>query len=275
MKEYNFCNNCGKHGHLFHQCKNPITSIGIIVFNNDNIEKNHMENSKNNNDINYLMIRRKDSLGYVDFMRGKYPLFNKRYLLNIIDEMTNTEKFNLLNKEFDDLWNDLWGDFIGSQYMVEEKTSREKFNSLKIGITLSGDKYNLESLILQCINQWTEPEWGFAKGRRNFQEKDLMCALREFEEETGCNKNSLKLIQNIVPIEEIFIGSNYKSYKHKYYIAYMPKDQEVFSEFQKSEISKVEWLSYNNCLQIIRPYNLERIDIIKNVNNILKNYTLH
>ena len=35
MKEYNFCNNCGKHGHLFHQCKNPITSIGIIVFNND------------------------------------------------------------------------------------------------------------------------------------------------------------------------------------------------------------------------------------------------
>ena len=30
MKEYNFCNNCGKHGHLFHQCKVPITSIGII-----------------------------------------------------------------------------------------------------------------------------------------------------------------------------------------------------------------------------------------------------
>ena len=36
MKEYNFCNNCGKHGHLFHQCKNPITSIGLIVFNNSN-----------------------------------------------------------------------------------------------------------------------------------------------------------------------------------------------------------------------------------------------
>ena len=25
MKSYNFCNNCGKNGHLFHQCKNPIT----------------------------------------------------------------------------------------------------------------------------------------------------------------------------------------------------------------------------------------------------------
>ena len=269
MKEFNFCNNCGKHGHLFHQCKNPITSIGIIVFNNDE------HDNTNSEDIKYLMIRRKDSLGYVDFMRGKYPLFNKRYLLNIIDEMTNTEKYNLLHKEFDELWKDLWGDFIGSQYMVEEKTSREKFNSLKIGISLSSDDYNLESLIGQCINHWTEPEWGFAKGRRNFQEKDLMCALREFEEETGCNKNSLKLIQNIVPIEEIFTGSNYKSYKHKYYIADMNKDQESFVDFQKSEISKVEWLSYNDCLQIIRPYNLERIDIIKNVNSILKSYTIY
>ena len=163
MKEFNFCNNCGKHGHLFHQCKNPITSIGIIVFNNDE------HDNTNSEDIKYLMIRRKDSLGYVDFMRGKYPLFNKRYLLNIIDEMTNTEKYNLLHKEFDELWKDLWGDFIGSQYMVEEKTSREKFNSLKIGISLSSDDYNLETLIGQCINHWTEPEWGFAQGRRNFQ----------------------------------------------------------------------------------------------------------
>ena len=37
MNINNFCNNCGKHGHLFHQCKNPITSIGIIVFNNDQL----------------------------------------------------------------------------------------------------------------------------------------------------------------------------------------------------------------------------------------------
>ena len=27
-----FCNNCGKAGHSFHQCKLPITSNGVIVF---------------------------------------------------------------------------------------------------------------------------------------------------------------------------------------------------------------------------------------------------
>jgi 8-oxo-dGTP pyrophosphatase MutT (NUDIX family) len=263
MKEYNFCNNCGKHGHLFHQCKNPITSIGIIVFNNNAPE------------MEYLMIRRKDSLGYVDFLRGKYPLFNKRYLLNIINEMTNSEKEKLLNKEFDELWTELWGDYIGIQYRGEEKTSREKFNSLKMGITLSNDEYNLQNLIDLCEEEWDEPEWGFAKGRRNYQERDLNCALREFEEETGCCKNSIKLIQNLLPIEELFTGSNYKSYKHKYYIAYMDKQDGPFINYQKSEVSKVEWLTFTESQKIIRPYNLERIDTLKKVNHILSYYNFY
>jgi len=60
----NYCNNCGKYGHLYHQCKTPITSFGIIVF-------------RIKNDIpQYLMIRRKDTLGYIDFMRGKYSAYN-------------------------------------------------------------------------------------------------------------------------------------------------------------------------------------------------------
>ena len=29
---YTFCNNCGKNGHLYHQCKLPITSVGVIAF---------------------------------------------------------------------------------------------------------------------------------------------------------------------------------------------------------------------------------------------------
>ena len=79
-----FCNNCGNNGHLFYQCKKPITSIGILLFTIEN------------NIIKYLCIRRKDSLGYVDFMRGKYPLFNKEYLMNIINEMTIDEKKRIL-----------------------------------------------------------------------------------------------------------------------------------------------------------------------------------
>ena len=269
MKDIIFCNNCGKHGHLFHQCKNPITSLGIIVYNDDKYKNNNSE------EIEYLMIRRKDSLGYVEFIRGKYPLFNKRYLLNIISEMTNEEKNNLLNKEFDELWSELWGDYIGIQYKLEEKISREKFISLKIGITLLYDKYDLKLLIETSNTSWHDPEWGFAKGRRNFQEKDLNCALREFEEETGYNKNSLKLIQNILPIEELFTGSNYKSYKHKYFIAQLDKTINPITNYQKSEVSKIDWLNFNDCLKIIRPYNLERIDILKKADHIIRSYEFY
>ena len=69
----NYCNNCGKTGHVFHQCKVPITSIGVIAFRiNDN------------NDIEYLLIRRKDTLGFIDFLRGKYSLINKEYILSML-----------------------------------------------------------------------------------------------------------------------------------------------------------------------------------------------
>ena len=129
MKDYNFCNNCGKLGHLFHQCKNPITSIGVIVYNNE--LKESIDKTK------FLMIRRKDSLGYVDFMRGKYPLFNKRHIINILNEMTVKERDKILNSDFQELWDELWGDYVGIQYRGEERISKEKFNTIKSGITLA------------------------------------------------------------------------------------------------------------------------------------------
>lgn len=122
-KAYNFCNNCGKIGHAFHQCKHPITSIAIIAIR------------QQTNNIEFLMIRRKDTLGFVDFMRGKYPLYNKLYLLNIINEMRLDEKKRLLEQDFETLWQNLWGENIGIQYRGEEKISREKLDSLKLGIT--------------------------------------------------------------------------------------------------------------------------------------------
>jgi 8-oxo-dGTP pyrophosphatase MutT (NUDIX family) len=262
MTDYTFCNNCGKHGHLFHQCKNPITSSGIIVYNNKA------------NELNFLMICRKDSLGYVDFIRGKYHLYNKRYIINIINEMTISEKKNILEKDFDELWHALWGDYIGIQYKSEYKISKDKFNMLKLGIKLKFCEYNLVSLINESSTNWIDPEWGFPKGRRNLQEKDLSCAIREFEEETGCSKDALKIIYNLLPVEELFTGSNYKSYKHKYYIAYMD-DTINLNNYQKSEVSKIEWKTYKECMQHIRPYNQEKIDILKRVATIINNYLIY
>jgi 8-oxo-dGTP pyrophosphatase MutT (NUDIX family) len=220
------------------------------------------------------MIRRKHSLGFVEFMRGKYPLYNYHYLLNIFNEMSVYEKEKIKNSSFDELWNYLWGDNVGIQYRGEEKTSREKYESLIIGIETK-ESYNLELLINNSNTVWIEPEWGFPKGRRNFQEKDLNCALREFEEETGYLKSNVKLVQNIIPYEEIFTGSNMKSYKHKYFLGYIDPSIEMTNTFQETEVSEVKWLNYTECIDKIRPYNLEKINILNKVNKVLQEYSLY
>ena len=262
-KQSQFCNNCGKMGHSYNQCCKPITSLGMVAFNKL-LDKDCLK---------YLLICRKDSLGYVEFMRGKYPLYNQEYIQNIINEMTIQEKANLLTKDFNSLWKELWGDYYGVQYKTEEKSASEKFYQVKEGIHLFDENFfNLEQLIQNSNTSWTEPEWGFPKGRRNYNENDLTSALREFGEETGISKHKIHVVKNFIPFEEIFTGSNFKSYKHKYFIAHTNCNE--LTNYQKSEVSNAKWASIDECLQIFRPYNLEKKDIIKKIDIMLNNYSI-
>lgn len=264
-RAYNYCNNCGESGHQFHHCKKPITSIGVIAFRiNDEGERE------------YLMIRRKDTLGFVDFIRGKYPINNRVYLSNILSEMTCDERERLRNQEFDQLWAELWGGNIGIQYRGEEKTSRDKMECLRAGVPAAGGSYSLDSLLDEVETSWGEPEWGFPKGRRNYQEKDLSCALRECEEETGIKRSEFRVIQNLLPLEETFTGSNFKSYKHRYFVAQycpgVPPDPP--SPFQATEVSAVRWMGLHEALGAIRPYNAEKQAVLVRANRVLDNYRL-
>jgi len=271
MIKNNVCNNCGKQGHMFHQCKLPIISYGIIVFR------------LSDQGIQYLMIRRKDSFGYIGLLRGNYIQHNIEQLQGIFNEMSIQERDKIKNNNFETLWKQMWGDTpIGSRYKSEESSSQRKFETLKNGIQIGSsiDNYetiSLETLINNSETSWEETEWEFPKGRRSYQEKDLDCALREFEEETGLNKQNLMVIENLIPLEEIFIGSNHKSYKHKYFVAYMDKQSSATSlyNFQKTEVSKIEWKSLEDCLDSIRPYNLEKKQLIINVNKVLQEYSLY
>lgn len=262
-KNNNLCNNCGKHGHLFHQCKLPITSYGIIL------------SRSSDKGLQFLMIRRKDSFGYIDFIRGKYSPYNIDQVQNCVNEMSLQEKERLLYEPFDKLWKMMWGETSNVQYRNEEVISSKKFETIKAGVVINNDVISLEDLIKNSKSTWNETEWEFPKGRRNYQEKDLDCAIREFEEETGYSQKDVIIIENILPFEEIFIGSNHKSYKHKYFLAYMNDTIDNLQNFQKTEVSKLEWKTIDECLQSIRPYNLEKKKLIKNVSKILEEYRLY
>lgn len=258
------CNNCGKQGHLFHQCKQPITSFGIIL---------HRFSEKG---VQFLMIRRKDSFGYIDFIRGKYSPYNIEQMQNSINEMSVDEKNRILTESFENLWINMWGESSRNQFRSEENTSSKKFETIKNGIVVNDKFYNLQVLVEQSTTRWTETEWEFPKGRRNYQEKDIDCALREFEEETGYSKEYISIIENVMPFEEMYIGSNHKAYKHKYFLAFVKNNiyEHDLQNYQKSEVSKLEWKTLDECLQSIRPYNLEKKRNIENIHSLLKDYTL-
>lgn len=262
-KNTNICNNCGKQGHSFHQCRLPITSYGIVVFR------------RQEDGIQYLMLRRKDSFGYIDFIRGKYSIYNIYQIQNIINEMSLEEKHRLLNEPFDELWKNMWGETSISQYKNEEISSRKKMDLIKLGVIINNKIITLEDIIKQSTTEWSETEWEFPKGRRNFKEKDIDCALREFEEETGIDSSKLTIIENLLPFEEIFIGTNHKSYKHKYFLAFMNNSDDHLNNYQLTEVSKLEWKSFDKCLEAIRPYNLEKKNLITNINKVLEEYRLY
>ena len=179
------------------------------------------------------------------------------------------------------------GDSHLHRFKSEEHISRDKFNQLRKGIYINNRYHNsdttqslnftLESLINECPNSWNEPEWGFPKGRRNYNENDIECALREFYEETGFkNRNMGFVVSNLAPYEEVFMGSNYKSYKHRYFLMYVDYNMsldEKMTDSDKTEISKIEWKCFNDCLTSIRPYNLEKKRVLSNVNIVLKTCT--
>ena len=110
------------------------------------------------------------------------------------------------------------------------------------------------------------PEWEFPKGRRNYHEKNINCACREFEEETSLTKNDYNLLINLPPIQEIFYGTNKILYKHIYYFAICKPDIDVKMNYeninQQVEIGDIGWFDYNSAKLLIRKYHYERIKIL-------------
>jgi len=255
------CRNCGINGHLYKDCIHPTMSFGIICYKYEP------------NGIKYLMIQRKDSLSFMEFIRGKYNVSDILYIRQLVSSMTNNEKNLLLKKHFDDIWNYVWyqNNNLNIKYTTEYIESKNKFEYLHANNILPSIINN----VLHVIDQ--EQEWGFPKGRRKLKESDLDCAIREFCEETRLSGNDIEILSNIVPFEEIFFGTNNILYKHTYYIAKMKNNEtnvsidETCLE-QMREVRALNWFTYDEVVKHIKLYNIERHHIIQKVNSIIRHH---
>jgi ADP-ribose pyrophosphatase YjhB (NUDIX family) len=205
------------------------------------------------NKIKFLLVQRKHSFSYVDFIRGKYNENNIDDIKNLLNLMCKKEIFNILNNNFEFLWDNLWEKTSKNKcYQKEFEESNKKFEKIK--------KFKLIELI-DFNNLYETPEWGFPKGRKDKHEKNLDCAIREFKEETGIDYDKYIIFNRLNTVEEIVTCDENKIYKLIYYLSIITENIKLESTNQ-FEIGDLQWLSFDEILIKIRPYFKEKINII-------------
>ncbi len=289
------CVKCGNDGHVFRDCTGPATSYGIIAFRQAThtaqegpviqqdtprcalhthqapdriLVHNPAYKLSRTHNLHYLMVQRKDTMGYIDFIRGKWPEHDEptkqKLLRTYLQEMTCAERTRLLTLDFDSLWDLMWTDHSSRIYINDGLEAKVKYETLDI-----------PRLLAATMCCWTEQEYGFPKGRKRMLESYLDSAKREFLEETGYGEHQYRILSE-KPWEEVFIGTNGLAYRHIYYVAEMLSDEQPcvpMSEIQRDgEISNMAWFTYEQCEKVIRPYDVAKKDLIATVHRRYKHY---
>lgn len=283
ISDYVHCTNCGASGHVFRHCMAPVTSYGIIAIRYKG-EQSQLQKlcsmralltgMDSANEIEFLLIQRRDSLSFIEFVRGKYNPADKEYISKLFRSMTIKEQDKIRTMTFDELWCSVWGDSSNTHRNDYEHSDRKYKLLCEEGG--GGGREAVIQFIDANPSEWEYPEWGFPKGRRNPHESDIACAIREFQEETNLLKTDFQIVHNIQSLSETFFGSNQVHYCHKYYIAICDKSTDVTlshdNPHMSREIGNIQWLTLDKALQKIRPDNVEKREILLKVGRILRNF---
>ena len=230
------------------------------------------------------MIQRRNSLAYIEFIRGKYDvnlillkeskkkrqnieksgdITTKNELIKLFQNMSPKEIEDISELNFDKLWDNLW-----------KKTSRNKIFKKEYENSKASFEYLIKTGLINDLIKikplYDGPEWGFPKGRRNLFEKNLECALREFNEETGIENDNIYLINKINCIIEEYTGSNNVNYKHIYYLALGNNSNKVTMENIEKlesnyEVGNIGWYSWEEATEMIRGHYTEKIKVLNQI----------
>ena len=224
------------------------------------------------------MICRRNTIRFVQFLRGQYVNSDIEYIQKLFDVMTNQEIDYIKTKDFNFLWEYLWLDNFYSKsndkIRRDKAIAQSKYDKINSGYNFNDNTINIKYFIDNKTDFYEEPEWGFPKGRRNFNETNFQTAKREFCEETGISDNDI-FISNTAP----HFNEEYKSYdniryRNTYYLAeYLGNIEDIKitpeNKEQYTEVSDIKFFDLNTALSSIRGYSSEKKNILTEVNSYL------
>ena len=227
--------------------------------------------------IRYLLIKRKESVGYVDLIRGSYK---ESQLFFIVQDLTNEERERLLKYDFDDLWDD----------MGLNRNNKEAYEYAKSVYSCVKSHLPLLFSLIPTADPDGMNLWLFPKGKLNFgydeelfmddlvttQESPFECALREFKEET--NGMDIRVSAKLLccePVVERYLGSNSKHYQTNYFIFgsntlpdlnKLEKRITNIREVSCGEVEEVKWVPIDEIHNYLKPERVKLVEYIENNN---------
>lgn len=186
-----------------------------------------------------LCVQRKDTIAFVDIVRGKAVReYDRETLFDMLYTLCQSEYDALVRAAADPsyfkvLWHDMWQYHRHQTYERHYQSALQTFQQMSWGDILWAVDRNLLA---------PEPTFGFPKGRKlGHHETDLQSALREFSEETGIDASRIRVVHNAPILDERHMGCDGKLYGTRFFLAKMTLIP-PFMQVQKSEIRTAAFL---------------------------------
>jgi len=229
------CNNCGYFGHTVKDCKMPKNTFGILCYHKDI-----------NDDIWILMVKKKYTYEFVTFMRGVYNTPDEcMRLCKYFSDFEIRFMYNICKLDFYKLWGHFWTHNMNAMRRKFYNKLKKKYETCFLPIC---DEVLLERF------RGIDSLWEIPKGKKNYWERPIDCATREFQEETGIDKSKLIHKKNIALLKETQKGSDGTYYRFNYYVMELESKEPVFVSpllyEQHTEIRSIRWFRLDDAIKL-------------------------
>jgi len=197
-----------------------------------------------------LMVCKRYTYAYNMFIHGAYGQSGDQ-IRNLFNQMTTDEKHDILSLNFNQMWYRVWLHLPKNGNFYQSKAKFEN-TFLKDG----GGR--LRKLMAGTCNG--RPVWEIPKGRKKFsKEPDIVCACREFQEETGIEKRMYKIYPRRK--YKYSFSDDGVNYLNIYYIAITNMQSNPRVNFglqdQIDEVSDIRWMTIDEIKLIDTHHRLE------------------
>jgi 8-oxo-dGTP pyrophosphatase MutT (NUDIX family) len=244
-------------------------SYGIALCRNNPVQNNRFE---------ILMIKRRVSYQFFNFVVGKYKPANDSDLIRLFSGMSYYEKMDIISLRFDILWHRIWRNNPIKKYDMkhfyvsdcgeqtdQSKIYHQKRNKFENNFFPDNGK-RLRNLINQ--SEHSDTLWEIPKGAKHKNESQIEGAVREFFEETNIEESKFRILYDIEPIVNTIIDEGV-TYIQYYYIAVPKCNLNIKINYnnydQISEIEDIKWVSYEELNFIYLNKNNKLKELFKSI----------